>query len=109
MKIKNMDLLIAIKNYTKHLYDSDFKLNISTLYKIRKNMDAVEKAYSPCGKAVDDVIKMRGDKTDEEVQSEIDILMSEECEVEIEKIPISAFDGVSATPAFVNTIFFMLG
>ena len=106
MKIKNMEALLVIKNYSKYLLEANFQMDVIALYKIRKNMQKVEIAYKPCGDALNDIIQQK--KTDEEKQKDIDNLMNQEIEVDIEKIPVSVFDGIKASPAFVNLIFFML-
>lgn len=109
MKLKNIDALMTIRNSSDHLFDADYRLDVLTLYKIRKNIQSLEEAYKPCSMTIDDIIKNKGDKTDAEIQAEIDKLMAQEIDVDIEVIPVSCFEGVHATPAFVNSIFYMLG
>ena len=108
MKIKNIDALMAIKNYSEHLFDTDYRIDVLTLYAIRKNMQKIESAYKPCSMTIDDIIKNKGNKTDAEIQLEIDKLMAQEIDIDINMIPVSCFKGVNATPSFVNSIFFML-
>ena len=111
MKLKNKDMQYYVNTYVKAIQDTSLDINILVLYKIRKNFQKVEDALKPYGDTVKEIVsRNNGDNNKlQQINNDINRLGEEEVEVDIEKISITDFgDDLKTSPAFVNSIFFML-
>lgn len=98
-----------INAYANVAQESQLNIDILVLYKIRKNFQRIEDALKPYAEMVSEIIsRNNGDRNIKRSNEDINKLGEQEVEVDIETISISEFGNLKTSPAFVNSIFFML-
>lgn len=108
MNIKNIDMFLTIKKFSKLTFNQDFQVDVITLYKIKKNMKKFDEAYRPCDEAIQEILKTKNADNEKDIEAKINTLMQEKVDVDIEKIKISAFDGAKSSFDFIDAIYIMI-
>jgi hypothetical protein len=107
--LSNSQILDAISNYNKNIANADVKIPFVALYKIRRNMAELERFSAPLSETLQDISERYESNNDKEkMDKDVREILAVTNEVDIKLISPSVFENVNMTPAFMETIYFML-